>query len=237
MLPLLLLAVVSAVSGEKVKIGDISTLHHAVSGELFALNENTLMVENFNYDGAGPDAFFWVGKEGTPANTNEDTTAILAHPFKGQHYKYRNEEAPILSASANEAVTLILPKDMKVSDIKWLSVWCRKFAVDFGNVNFPTDVKLPGSSDLPAPLVPPTNDLDAKAEPEPESEPESEPETEPESEPKSEPGYEHGSNSVDAEPESEPSSKSEPEPEPHGAGAIITCSLLSVASALAVSLL
>ena len=119
MLTLLLLASVSsvsgkAVSGEKVKIGDISSLHHAVSGELFALNENTLMVENFNYDGAGPDAFFWVGKEGTPENTNEDMTAILAHPFKGKHYKYRNEEAPVLGASANEAVTLILPGDMKV---------------------------------------------------------------------------------------------------------------------------
>ena len=114
MLTLLLLASVSsvsgkAVSGEKVKIGDISSLHHAVSGELFALNENTLMVENFNYDGTGPDAFFWVGKEGTPENTNEDTT-----PFKGKHYKYRNEEAPVLGASANEAVTLILPRDMKV---------------------------------------------------------------------------------------------------------------------------
>ena len=114
MLLLLVIAALATASGGKVKIGDISTLHHAVSGELFALNENTLMVENFNYDGAGPDAFFWVGKEGTPANTNEDTTTILAHPFQGKHYKYRDEEAPILSAASNEAVTLILPKEMKV---------------------------------------------------------------------------------------------------------------------------
>lgn len=230
MLTLLVLAAAAAVSGEKVKIGDIKTLHHAVSGEVFALDDKTLMVQNFNYDGAGPDAFFWVGVEGTPAQTNEDTTAILAHPFQGVQYKYRNEDAPILKAASNEAVTLILPENMKVSDIKWLSVWCRKFAVDFGHLMFPAEVKTSSSSDLPSPLVPPTNDLDAKAEPEPESEPE--PETEPE--PESEPGYEHGSNSVDAEPESEPSVKSEPEPEP-GTGTALSFSLLSMLTALAAS--
>ena len=32
-----------------------------VSGELWALDDKTLKVKNFNYDGAGPDAFFWVG--------------------------------------------------------------------------------------------------------------------------------------------------------------------------------
>merc|ERR1712179_732098 len=123
-------------------------------------------------------------------------------------------------AASNEAVTLILPEHLKVSDLKWLSVWCRKFSVDFGNVIFATDVKIPGSSSLPSPIVPPSNDL--KPEPEPESEPE--PETEPEPESESEPGYEHGSNSIDAEPESEPSTKSEPEPEPKGAGVVLNFS-------------
>ena len=31
-----------------------------MSGELWALDDNKLMVKNFNYDGTGPDAFFWV---------------------------------------------------------------------------------------------------------------------------------------------------------------------------------
>ena len=44
MLPILLLAV-AAVSGVKVKLGDIQTLHHAVSGEVFALDDKTLMVQ------------------------------------------------------------------------------------------------------------------------------------------------------------------------------------------------
>ena len=115
MLPLLVFSLFSLVCSAKVKLGDLSTLAHSVSGELFALDDKTLMVKNFNYDGAGPDAFFWVGKEGTPAQTNEDTTAILAHPFEEKNYKYSNEDAPILKAASNEAVTLILPENIKVS--------------------------------------------------------------------------------------------------------------------------
>jgi hypothetical protein len=34
------------------------------------------------YDGTGPDAYFWIGTEGTPDNTDEFKTAILAYPFK-----------------------------------------------------------------------------------------------------------------------------------------------------------
>jgi len=200
----------------KVKLGDLSTLAHSVSGELFALDDKTLMVKNFNYDGAGPDAFFWVGKEGTPAETNEDTTAILAHPFEGKNYQYRSDDAPILKAASNEAVTLILPENMKVSDLVWFSVWCRKFAVDFGNLMIPADVQIPGTSDLPAPLAPPSNAVDTKAEPEPESEPE--PEQEPE--PETEPGYGDVSNSVNSEPESEP--------EHRGRGTLLSSSIVGV---------
>jgi len=205
MFPLLMLSGISLVWSAKVKLGDLSTLAHSVSGELFAIDDKTLMLKNFNYDGAGPDAFFWVGKEGTPADTNEDTTAILAHPFEGKNYNYRSEEAPILKAASNEAVTLILPENMKVSDLLWFSVWCRKFAVDFGNVMIPADVQIPGSSSLPAPLAPPSNEVDTKAEPESEPEPEQEPEPEPETEP----GYEDVSNSVESEPGSEPEHRSD----------------------------
>eukprot|EP00092_Neocalanus_flemingeri_P050266 GFUD01058046.1.p1 GENE.GFUD01058046.1~~GFUD01058046.1.p1 ORF type:complete len:142 (-),score=23.89 GFUD01058046.1:98-523(-) len=141
MLPLLVLAATAIVTCKKVKIGNISTLHHAVSGELYALDDKTLMVKNFNYDGAGPDTFFRIGKEGTPENTNEDTTAILAHLFEGRHYEYRNQDAPILKAASNEDLTLILPENIKVSEIKWLSVYDRKFDVDFGNLMFPENIQ------------------------------------------------------------------------------------------------
>lgn len=176
------LCLVASSSAEKIKIGDIETFHHGAGGEVFALDEKTLMIKDFTYDGAGPDAFFWVGPEGTPSNVPDETkTKILAHPYvEPGYYEYRDQSAPILKGAAKEQITLRLPENMKVGDIKWLSVWCRKFSVDFGNLIFPTDLNLPkspatGGDSLPAPLAPVDNSV-AEPEPEPESEPEPEPE-------------------------------------------------------------
>ena len=58
------------------------------------------------------------------------------------YYEYRDQSAPILKGSAKEQITLRLPENMKVGDIKWLSVWCRKFSVDFGNLIIPTDLNV-----------------------------------------------------------------------------------------------
>ena len=93
---------------------------------------------------SGPDAFFWVGPEGTPSNVPDETkTKILAHPYvEPGYYEYRDQSAPILKGAAKEQITLRLPENMKVGDIKWLSVWCRKFSVDFGNLIFPTDLNV-----------------------------------------------------------------------------------------------
>ena len=31
---------------------------------------------------------------------------------------------------------LTLPPEYEVSDLKWLSVWCRRFSVNFGDIKF-----------------------------------------------------------------------------------------------------
>ena len=36
------------------RVGSLSTLAHLVSGEVYALNHNTLRILNFNYDGKAP---------------------------------------------------------------------------------------------------------------------------------------------------------------------------------------
>ena len=85
-----------------------------------------------------------MGPEGTPSNVPDETkTKILAHPYvEPGYYEYRDQSAPILKGAAKEQITLRLPENMKVGDIKWLSVWCRKFSVDFGNLIFPTDLNV-----------------------------------------------------------------------------------------------
>lgn len=191
------------VAAEKIKIGDLKNLHHGVSGSVFATDDHTLVIENFNYDGAGPDAFFWVGTEGSPSNVADEKTLILDP--QGQNYKYRDQSAPVLGRSDDEMITLTLPSNMKVGDLKWISVWCRRFTVDFGNLIFPDNLDLPTSEkSLPHPLVP--VDDNAVAEPEPESE--SEPEPEHDHDHHDHDHHDHDHNRVDAEPSAEPSSSS-----------------------------
>ena len=36
---------------------------------------------------------------------------------------------------------MTLPGDLKLKEIKWLSVWCREFKVNFGDLFFPEDME------------------------------------------------------------------------------------------------
>ena len=41
-----------------------------------------------------------------------------------------------------EKITLKLPKGMKSSELKWLSVWCKEFKVDFASIKFKNKVEM-----------------------------------------------------------------------------------------------
>ena len=51
------------------RVGELRTLQHEVAGIVYIMDENTLKIEDFSYDGTGPDAFFYVGKSGSPSGT------------------------------------------------------------------------------------------------------------------------------------------------------------------------
>ncbi|KRK04151.1 uncharacterized protein Dyak_GE10397, isoform C [Drosophila yakuba] len=48
-------------------IGDFTNFAHGIKGQIYAVDESTLFVKSFAYDGTGPDAFFWVGKTPRPS--------------------------------------------------------------------------------------------------------------------------------------------------------------------------
>ena len=54
-------------AAEMVRVGEIRTLQYDVSGTVYVVDENTLKIEDFNYNGKGPDAFFYVGDSGGPS--------------------------------------------------------------------------------------------------------------------------------------------------------------------------
>ena len=43
----------------------------------------------------------------------------------------------------NENILLKLPHGLRVRDIKWLSIWCQRFTVNYGEVYVPADVEVP----------------------------------------------------------------------------------------------
>lgn len=39
---------------------------HGVSGDVYAVDDTTIFIKSFNYDGTGPDAYFWSGTSDKP---------------------------------------------------------------------------------------------------------------------------------------------------------------------------
>ncbi|KAK7074500.1 hypothetical protein SK128_004001, partial [Halocaridina rubra] len=120
-------------------IGKFTTLHHDVTGDVYAIDNTTVYIEGFNYDGEAPDAYFFAGnKDYTPSN-------------RGFIIPNERGNTEVLGPYRNQNLVLKFPKTKKgqrsLSDVKWISVWCRRFAIDFGHVKIPLDMPLPQSQE------------------------------------------------------------------------------------------
>jgi len=128
---------ISPIFGKDKLLGAFKNNFHDIAGNIYSKGENQLVIEGFTYDGQGPDAFFWVGTKGKKPSSDGH---ILPHPFEGKFYDNGDRSAPILSqrfdGSQNDLV-LTLPDDIKVKDLKWISIWCRRFELTFGDFVFP----------------------------------------------------------------------------------------------------
>jgi len=119
------------------KIGTFTNIFHDIAGTAYALNETTILIKGFNYDGEGPDAFFLGGTHGRPSKSGE---VVMPYPFEGRHFNYRDKNIPILGRfNGNKDVVLHLPPGTTVDQLKWISVWCRDYTVNFGHVNVPSN--------------------------------------------------------------------------------------------------
>ena len=84
------------------------------------------MLSHLNpFEGQGPDAFFYMGEKGSDITYADSVGILIPYP--------ENDSAP-LGEYNGVKLTLKMPKGYKTCNMAWLSVWCRKFAVDFGHV-------------------------------------------------------------------------------------------------------
>ncbi|CAN7999297.1 unnamed protein product, partial [Ixodes pacificus] len=113
-----------------IKIGPLKTQAHGVRGDVYAANDVNFYIANFYYDGDAPAAHFQIGTESEPGphGTNLPDENGSTAPLKG----YRG---------AN--ITIRVPDNKKITDFKYLGVWCESFGVNFGHVVIPSDFKLP----------------------------------------------------------------------------------------------
>ncbi|KAG8175030.1 hypothetical protein JTE90_003214 [Oedothorax gibbosus] len=116
-------------------IAELKTNAHDVKGTVFAASDDTFYIMDFSYDGEGPDAFFWAGTSEKPSPEG----FIIPDEFGTKQ---------VLGKYSNNNVAITLPDGKKISDIKWLSVWCRKFAVNFGYIMIPDNFVLPKEANL-----------------------------------------------------------------------------------------
>lgn len=49
------------------KIGPLLEFAHGIKGTAYAVDESTIFIKGFSYDGTGPDAFFWIGNSPRPS--------------------------------------------------------------------------------------------------------------------------------------------------------------------------
>ncbi|XP_076631544.1 DM13 and DOMON_DOH domain-containing protein skeletor isoform X1 [Colletes latitarsis] len=113
-------------------IGKLSEFHHGVSGEVYAVDGRTLFIKDFTYDGEAPSAYFYVGTSKSP---------------NGNGIRLRDERGSTdtLKRYRRKGITLTLPDGKTLGNVKWFSVWCDEFAVNFG------DVRIPRGFDYPKP--------------------------------------------------------------------------------------
>ena len=99
----------------------LSTLAHGVSGTVTIVDADTLVVENFNYDGGGPAVYFYLGTENTQA------AFIAGIPI-----------GPLQSGTVytNDELVLHLPGPQTFDGYHAISVWCVDFNANFGSATF-----------------------------------------------------------------------------------------------------
>jgi len=100
-------------------VASLSTIAHNVSGQATIVDDCTIRIDNFNYDGGGlPDVFVYAGLDGD------------------YHGGFPIGENLYGMSHTDETLTLTLPQTRTLDDLNGISVWCVQARADFGSGMF-----------------------------------------------------------------------------------------------------
>ncbi|VIO86537.1 Uncharacterized protein BM_BM6104 [Brugia malayi] len=111
-----------------------------IEGRVYIVNETTLQIINFTYNGKAPDLYFWLDRNNAPSI---DGLKIPTFEFGHVYFYNLNLIAPIGSYKNAERVVLVLPGLHKISSFKSFSLFCFKFEHNFGTIPIPDTVIIP----------------------------------------------------------------------------------------------
>lgn len=100
---------------------ELSMQSHGVSGTVTLVDENTLLVENFNYDGGGIVVYFYLGAEDTDAAFSSGLE--IGSDLFGTVF-------------SNDELIVHLPGATTLDGYTAISVWCVAAGVSFGSGTF-----------------------------------------------------------------------------------------------------
>ncbi len=100
--------------------GTFSTLAHNVAGKATIIDDCTIEISQFDYDGGGPEVYFY-------AAINHQYSAASAFAVSNRITG---------TTYSNSTLTLKLPSGKTLDDLTGLSVWCVDFAANFGQMEF-----------------------------------------------------------------------------------------------------
>lgn len=104
------------------KIGwraELATYYHGVEGVAEILDDCTIRISEFNYDGNGLDVRIYAGKDGDYAGGFALSDDLLR-----------------AGGYVGETLTVMLPEGTSMSEVDGISVWCVEAGVDFGSGSF-----------------------------------------------------------------------------------------------------
>ncbi|XP_026274137.1 protein Skeletor, isoforms B/C [Frankliniella occidentalis] len=111
-------------------LGKINSYHHQVSGDVYAVDEYTFLLTEFNYDGNGADTFFWAGASNRPG-----PQGFIVPDEYGK--------TNILARYFNKDFTITLPDGKKITEIKWFAIYDLTSQNAFGDLYIPEDFEPP----------------------------------------------------------------------------------------------
>ena len=109
-----------------------------LAGDVFYRDndDSVITVINLVYPDPGPRTVFWAGETGgCDANSIGNNKSYVLTPGKVGDNEYHRNHTILGPYHGNERdLVLRLPEGVRVRDLAWLCIWCKKYEVNFGSI-------------------------------------------------------------------------------------------------------